>query len=72
MERKEILQTKKSKKVISTKAKRVFKIDEIDVDERLVPKKEPYGTNQSIKYFISYNIDDVIRLLRIKLPQTIE
>ena len=46
--------TKKSKKVISTKA-RLFKIDEIGVDKMLVSKKEPYGTNKSIKYFIGYN-----------------
>ena len=31
-------------------------------------KKEPYGTNKSIKYFIGYNDDDVIRPLYIKLP----
>ena len=34
------------------------------------PKKEPYGTNNGIKYFIEYN-DDVIRPLCIKLPQMI-
>ena len=33
-------------------------------------KKEPYGTNKSIKYFIEYN-DNVIRPLCIKLPQMI-
>ena len=37
----------------------------------LVSKKEPYGTIKSIKYFIEYNDDDVIRLLCIKLPQMI-
>ena len=66
------MQTKKSRKSDIYKNKKVFKIDEIDVDERLVSKKEAYSTNQSIKYFIGYNIDDVIRMLRIKLPQTIE
>ena len=36
----------------------------------LVSKKEPYGTNKSIKYFTGYNgDDDVIRPLCIKLPQ---
>ena len=34
------------------------------------PKKEPYGTNNGIKYLIEYN-DDVIRPLCIKLPQMI-
>ena len=49
----------------------VFKIDEIDVDKILVSKKEPYGTSKSIKYFIGYNDDDVIRPLCVKLPQMI-
>ena len=49
----------------------VFKIDEIDVDKILVSKKEPYGTNKSIKYFIGYNDDDIIRPLCVKLPQMI-
>ena len=44
--------------------------DEIDVDKILVSKKEPYGTNKSIKYFIGYDDDD-IRPLCIKLPQMI-
>ena len=38
----------------------------------MVSKKEPYGTNKSIKYFTGYNNDDVIRPLCIKLPQMIE
>ena len=37
----------------------------------LVSKKEPYRANKSIKYFIGYNDDDVIRLLCIKLLQLI-
>ena len=49
----------------------VFKIDEIDVDKILASKKEPYGTNKSIKYFIGYNDDDIIRPLCVKLPQMI-
>ena len=51
--------------------KRLFKIDGIDADKILVSKKEPYGTNKSIKYFIGYNNDNVIRPLCIKLPQMI-
>ena len=65
------MKTKKSKKVISTKTKQVFKVDEIDADKMLVSKREPYGTNESIKYFIGYNDDDVIRPLHIKLSQMI-
>ena len=49
----------------------VFKIDEIDVDKILVSKKEPIGTNKSIKHFIGYNDDDIIRPLCVKLPQMI-
>ena len=63
--------TKKSRKVISIKNKKLFKIDDIDVDKILISKKEPYGTNKSIKYFVGYNDDDVIRQLCIKLPQMI-
>ena len=58
------------KKVIFTKTKKVIKIDDIDVNKILVSRKEPYDTNNSVKYFIGYN-DDVIRLLCIKLPQMI-
>ena len=57
--------------MISTKNKKLFKIDDIDVDKILISKKEPYGTNKSIKYFIGYNDDDVIKRLCIKLPQMI-
>ena len=71
MERAQNLMTKKSRKVISIKNKKLFKIDDIDVDKILISKKEPYGTNKSIKYFVGYNDDDVIRQLCIKLPQTI-
>ena len=53
------------------KNKKLSKIDKIDVDKILVSKKEPYGTKNSIKYFIGYNDDGVIRLLCIKLPQVI-
>ena len=51
------------------KNKKVTKIDDIDVNEILVSKEEPYGTKNSFKYFIRYNHDDVIRPLCIKLPQ---
>ena len=46
------------------------KIDDVDVNEILVSKEEPYGTKNSFKYFIRYN-DNVIRPLCIKLPQII-
>ena len=36
-----------------------------------VSKKESYGAKHSLKYFIGYNDDDVIRPLCIRLPQMI-
>ena len=52
-----------------TKAKKVVKIGNIDVNKILVSKEEPYGTKNSFKYFIGYNDNDVIRPLCIKLAQ---
>ena len=34
------------------KNKKVFQIDNIDVNKILVSKEEPYGTQNSFKYFI--------------------
>ena len=53
------------------KNRKLFKIDEIDFVKILVSKKELYGIKNSLKYFIGYNGDDVIRTLCIKLPQMI-
>ena len=53
------------------KNKRVFSLHDLDVNKTLVSKKESYGTKNSLKYFIGYNDDDVIRPLCIKLPQMI-
>ena len=53
------------------KNKKIFKIDDIDVNKILVSKKESYGAKNSIKYFIEYKDDDVIRPLCIRLPQMI-
>ena len=36
-----------------------------------ISKEEPYGTKNSFKYVIEYNNSNVIRPLRIKLPQMI-
>ena len=59
---------KKIKKSDFYKNKKVTKIDDIDVNKILVSKEEPYCTKKWFKYFIGYN-DNVIRPLRIKLPQ---
>ena len=51
------------------KNKNPFIIDDVDVNKKLISKKEPYGKKSSFKYFIGYNDDDVIRPLCINLPQ---
>ena len=61
--------TKKVKKSDFCKNKKVFHIDNIDVDKILVSKKEPYRTKDALKYFIGYNDNDVIRLLCLRLLQ---
>ena len=43
------------------KNKKIFNIDDIDVNKILVSKKEQYGKYNSFKYFIGYNDNDVIR-----------
>ena len=60
---------KKIKKRDFYKNKELTKVDDIDVNTILVSKEEPYGTENSFKYFIGYNDNDVIRPLCIKLPQ---
>ena len=45
------------------KNKKIFKINDIDINKILVSKKEPYGKYNSFKYFIGYNDNDVIRPL---------
>ena len=65
------LEDKKIKKSYFYKNKKVLKVDEIDINKILVSKKEPYRANKSIKYFIGYNDNDVIRPLCIKLLQLI-
>ena len=53
------------------KNKKLFKIDDIDVNKILVSKIEPYDTKKSSKYFIGYSGNDAIRPLCITLPQMI-
>ena len=60
---------KKIRKSEFYKNKKVFQIDEIDVNKILVSKKESYGTKNALKYFIGYNDDDVIRPLCVRLSQ---
>ena len=59
---------KKIKKTEFYKNKKVFQIDDIDVNKILASTKEPYDKNNSLIYFIGYN-DNVIRPLCLRLPQ---
>ena len=49
------------------KNKKIFNVDDIDVNNILVPKKEQYDKYNSFKYFIGYNDNDVIRPLYVRL-----
>ena len=60
---------KKIKKSESYKNKKVTSIDDVNVNEILVSKKEPYGTKNALKCFIGYNDNDVIITSCVKLPQ---
>ena len=52
------------------KNKKIFNINDIDVNKILVSKKEKYGKYNSFKYFIGYNDNDVIRPLYLFISQT--
>ena len=58
-EKKIIFDDKKINKSNFYKNKKISKIDDIDDNEILISKKEPYGAKNSLKYFIGYN-DDVV------------
>ena len=59
----------KNKKKHLLQNKTINTIENIDVNNILVSKKEPYGNKNSVKYFIGYNDNDIIRPLCIRLPQ---
>ena len=61
--------TKKILKSDFYKNKKAFQVDDVDINQILVSKKEPYGTKNALKYFIKYNDNDVIKLLCLRLPQ---
>ena len=60
---------KKIKKSTFYKNKTINNIEDIDVNNILVSKKEAYGNKNSFKYFIGYSDNDIIRPLCIRLPQ---
>ena len=60
---------KQKKSDFYNKNKKIFNIDDTDVNKILVSKKETYGKYNSFKYFIGYNDNDVIRPLYLGLSQ---
>ena len=52
-----------------SKNKKIFNINDIDVNKILVSKKEKYGKYNSFKHFIGYNDNDVIKPLYLGLSQ---
>ena len=51
------------------KNKKINKTDDINANNILIFKKEPYGTKNWFKYFIGYNDNDIIRPVCIRLLQ---
>ena len=51
------------------KNKKIFNINVIDVNKKLVSKKDLYGKYNSFQYFIGYNDSDVFRPLYLELSQ---
>ena len=51
------------------KNKKIFNIDDIDVNKILISKKVSYRKNNSCKYFIGYNDNDIIEPLYLGLLQ---
>ena len=52
------------------KNKKIFNIDDIDLNKILVCKKQQYGKYNSSTYFIWYNNNGVIRPLHLFISQT--
>ena len=53
------------------KNKKLFKIEDIDINKILVSKKESYVTKNAIKYFIGYIDNNETKPICIRLPQMI-
>ena len=52
------------------KNKKIFNIDDIDINKILVSKKERYSKYNSSKYFIGYDDNGIIRPLYLFTSQT--
>ena len=53
------------------KNKKIFNINDVDVNKILVSKKEKYGKYNSFKHFSGYNDNDVIKPIYLELSQMI-
>ena len=62
----------KIKKSNFCKNKKIFDINDIDVNKILVSKKEKYGKRNSFKHFIGYNDSDIIKPLYLEATQMID
>ena len=62
---------KKMKKSDFYKNKKMFDINDIDVNNILVSKKEKYGKYNSFKHFIGYNDNNIMKSLYLELPRMI-
>ena len=62
---------KKNKKCDFYKNKRTFNINDIDVNNMLISKKEKYGNYISFKHFNGYNDNNVMKPLYLELSQMI-
>ena len=62
--------TKYQKSDFYNKNKKIFNIDDFNVNKILVSKKEQYSKQNSFKYFIGYNDNDFIRPLYLFISQT--
>ena len=60
---------KKIKRSTFYKNKKIYRTDDIDVNNILVSKTKSYGTINSLKYFIGYNDNEIVRPLCIRLLQ---
>ena len=49
--------------------KEIFNVNDIDVNEIRVSKQEKYGKYNSLKYFMGYNDNDVVKPLYLELSQ---
>ena len=63
---------KKIRKSTFYKNKTINTIENIDVNNILVSRKELYRNKNSFEYFIGYSDNDIIRPLCIRLPQMTE